>query len=265
MAISLVRQGNLSPEALFELGHHLLKANPYKYLRPELAIDLPRDREAQTSWLRLGAIQGGSEANLKHSLLFPRNTFYPNSKVTRLLLVVGADPNAIWPDSGESLLCSFSRSGNGEMLQLLIQYGSDVNFKNARNGETPLGLAIAGIHLEAVKLLKKNGANLEQCIINGKNPLIYVAEQDSLDILKFLIEEEDNNDWRNSNSKSYREDKNARLEGIREAFIAAARTGKVRICRYLMDNTDAILETSVAMCIACANSRSEVVQFLLSR
>lgn len=76
LAIRLVRQGNLSPESLFELGHHLLKANPHKYLRTETAPDMPNDRNAQTAWIRMAARDG-----IKEALLFKRNTFYPNSKV----------------------------------------------------------------------------------------------------------------------------------------------------------------------------------------
>lgn len=238
------------------MGHHLLKANPHKYLRAELAIDLPRDKGAQTTWLRLAS---GSESNLKRALLFPRNTFYSNLKVMRLLLVAGADPNVIWPETGNTLLCGFSHSGNCEMLKLLIQYGADPNFLNIITGDTPLGLAVAGGHLKAVKLLRNSGAKLETHI-KGTNLLVKAAENDFLEIFIFLIEDMNNSEW---NNKLYQN--NIRLELMRAAFETSARCGKLRICRYLMDNTDVVLETSVAMCIACANGQSEIVQFLLSR
>ena len=44
LAVALVRRGDLGPEDLFELGHHLLKANPHKYMNPSLAADLPVSR-----------------------------------------------------------------------------------------------------------------------------------------------------------------------------------------------------------------------------
>lgn len=247
----------MHPEGLFELGHHLLKANPHKYLRAKLRIDLPRDRDAQIAWLRLGS---GSEANLKKALLLPRNTFYPNLKVMRLLLIAGADSNAVWPETGNSLLCEFARSGNCEILQLLLQNGADSNFLNTISGETPLGLAVAGGHLEAVKLLRKSGAKLEKCTIRGTNLLVKAAEEDFLEIFTFLLEDLDNTKW---NCKEYQ--KYNRLEWIRTIFETSVRCGKLRICRYLMDNRDLVLDTSVAMCIACANGQSEIVQFLLSR
>jgi hypothetical protein len=82
LALSLISSGHQRPlnqEQLFELTHHLLKANPHKYLAPELAarLSMPQGRDAQLQWLKLAAAGGGGLAN---ALLCRRNIFYPNSK-----------------------------------------------------------------------------------------------------------------------------------------------------------------------------------------
>lgn len=75
-SLALVRQGNLPAEQLFELGHHLLKANPYKYMRAGIAEDMPTGRDCQLQW-----IQRAAGKSLENALLFDRNLYYPNSKV----------------------------------------------------------------------------------------------------------------------------------------------------------------------------------------
>lgn len=75
-ALALVRSGTLNPEQLFELGHHLLKANPHKYMQPGLAADLPSGRDCQILW-----VQHAAGEAIATALLFERNVFYPNSKV----------------------------------------------------------------------------------------------------------------------------------------------------------------------------------------
>uniref|UniRef100_A0A915DFV5 TANC1/2-like winged helix domain-containing protein n=1 Tax=Ditylenchus dipsaci TaxID=166011 RepID=A0A915DFV5_9BILA len=184
-----VRQGNLQSEHLFELGHHLLKANPHKYLQLGVAPDMPTDRGAQIAWIRMAAAVN----NITEALLFSRNTFYP-----------------------------IQRSGNCDMLQLLLQYGADIEYVHPETGETPLIVAVKHKHFEATRLLHTSTARLDVVDRQGNCALVHAAQ-------------------------------------------AAARLGKVRICRYLLDCTDATLDTSSAMCTACASGQSEVVQFLLSR
>lgn len=67
---------------MFDLAHHLLKANPHKYMDAEMAtaLEMPAGRDAQVQWLRK-AVEGAGSASLATALLFRRNVFYPNSKV----------------------------------------------------------------------------------------------------------------------------------------------------------------------------------------
>ena len=83
--------------------------------------------------------------------------FSDNSRVSRLLIERGADPNTRgWGDN--TPLHYASRDGNIEKARLLIEHGADVDAKN-NEGRTPLDLASGRQHKDIIKLLLENGAS----------------------------------------------------------------------------------------------------------
>uniref|UniRef100_A0A7E4VTV5 ANK_REP_REGION domain-containing protein n=1 Tax=Panagrellus redivivus TaxID=6233 RepID=A0A7E4VTV5_PANRE len=254
-ALTLVRNGNQNPEGLFELGHHLLKANPFKYMQPGMATDLPCGKDCHIEWIQHAA---GSAENIRTALLYERNVYYANSKVSKLLLLAGADPNAVFPD-GTSLLGAFAKAGNLAMITLLLQFNADVNYANPINGFTPLILAVQKANVNAVRLLRDNGAKLDARDHNGASVLIHAAHTNSVALMSYLLE----TNW--TAERDAKEKRASRVDDLKLAFEAAASRGCVQICEFLLDCTDAITDTSTAMCVACANGQSETVQFLLSR
>ena len=253
-SLHLVRRGNLTPEFFFELGHHLLKANPYKYMRAGTAPDLPSGKDCHVLWIKKAA---GYPTALQNALLFERNCYYPNSKVSRLLLLSGANPNACWPD-GSCLLSSFAQTGNITMIQLLLQFNVDVDYPNPKTGQTPIFYAVQNAHLEAVRMLYEHGAKVTIYDNEKLSLLDHAAQTNSVKMMSYLLECE----WSLRNQKD--KGKN-RSEALKKAFETAAAHGQVQICEFLLDCTDAITNTSTAMCVACANGQSDTVQFLLSR
>ncbi|KAI3415947.1 hypothetical protein GPALN_005508 [Globodera pallida] len=296
-----------SQETFFELAHHLLKANPHKYMASDLAerLGMPLGRDCQVKWLKMF---GG---DLAKALLCRRNVFYPNSKVSRLLLLAGADPNASeWPDGAEEpLLCSFARAGNLEMVQLLLQFGANPNAGHP----PPLIVAVERGHEAVIRILCAHpGTDLFVRDANGHGVLYHAAAHDSIGTVALFVDALDDaggksarmpergmdeerravpshkrysacsssyedelhsqrtrqrfgNEQNNQPTANHRNSVGDRTQTIREAFEVAAERGSARVCRFLLDNTDTVLDTSRGMCIACANGRSEVVQFLLSR
>lgn len=144
------------------------------------------------------------------------------------------------------------------MIQLLLQFGADINYANPLTGYTPLILAIGHGHIEATKLLHQFGAVLTTYDHENRSPLTHAAMVDSLPLLSFLLE----CDW---GAKGNLQAINLRSQEIKNAFETAASLGHVKICEYLLDSTDAVLDTSYAMCVACSHGQSRMVQFLLSR
>ncbi|KAI1698692.1 ISXO2-like transposase domain-containing protein [Ditylenchus destructor] len=68
----------------------------------------------------------------------------------------------------------------------------------------------------------------------GKCALVHAAEADSLPLLSLLLEV----DWKGENKDEIHSIQ------IKSAFEAAVRLGRVQICRYLLDCTDAVIDTS---------------------
>lgn len=98
---------------------------------------MPWGRDAQIKWLKLATEEEGNEEINKNSeieenkeekekssklmenaLLYRPNIFYTNSKISKLLLLAGANPNAHqWSnEESEPLLSAFTRAGNVEMV-----------------------------------------------------------------------------------------------------------------------------------------------------
>ena len=72
---------------------------------------------------------------------------------------------------GITLLHSASKSGNIELVRLLIQEGADVNAQD-EDGESPLHGALArSNNYDTVRILVENGADLFTQAVDGKTPL----------------------------------------------------------------------------------------------
>lgn len=143
------------------------------------------------------------------------------------------------------------------MLQMLLEHGADPNV--GAPTFLPLKIAVSCGHLNAVKLLRKSGAQLSFGDVS-ESAIVVAAERNYLEILEYLLERETS-----ALSSCSLGMVGERKTEIRAAFEAGAKCGAVRICRYLLDCTETVLDTSTAMFIACAHGQSEVVQFFLSR
>uniref|UniRef100_A0A0N5A5I7 ANK_REP_REGION domain-containing protein n=1 Tax=Parastrongyloides trichosuri TaxID=131310 RepID=A0A0N5A5I7_PARTI len=264
-AMSYVRNyEKISIDQIFELAHHLLKANPHKYMKNGMGDDLPNGKDCQLVWLQMAA-----QSSIKTSLLYHKNVIYPNSKVSRLLLLAGADANICWPDSHEPILFGYARTNSVVMIQLLLQFGADVDRKCHLTGSTALMEAAKKGNIEAAKILLHFGALFYNQDEEGLCALSHAAAGGHINLVIFLLEEPNINVI-NQQDKLNQSNLNApiaylRSSSINKAFETAAGLGKVHICKYLLDCTDAITDMSTAMCSACTSGQSETVQFLLSR
>ncbi|KAL8748407.1 MAG: hypothetical protein Q9184_007327 [Pyrenodesmia sp. 2 TL-2023] len=90
--------------------------------------------------------------------------------VQRLLSLAEADARVTTP-FGTTLLHSASKSGNVELVRLLIREGADTNAQD-EDGESPLHGAMArSDNYDVVRTLVENGADLSSKAIDGKTPL----------------------------------------------------------------------------------------------
>ncbi|XP_077798112.1 60 kDa lysophospholipase isoform X2 [Macaca mulatta] len=75
--------------------------------------------------------------------------------------------NALMP----SLACAAAHTGNLEVLQVLVELGSDLGLVDF-NGQTPLHAAARGGHVEAVTMLLQGGVDVNTRDMDGFSPLL---------------------------------------------------------------------------------------------
>ncbi|XP_053698549.1 uncharacterized protein LOC128745500 [Sabethes cyaneus] len=91
------------------------------------------------------------------------------------------------PVNGETLLYQAVRTGNVEVIDLLLELGANVNLGVPMNGETPLHLAVYNKNIKMVRHLIEHGAdlNLTNCV--GLTAGHYAVDSNDLQTLKFVL------------------------------------------------------------------------------
>jgi ankyrin repeat protein len=100
------------------------------------------------------------------------------------LLARGMDSNSVAPN-GDPLLFIAARAGYRATADVLIAAKANVNAKN-RFGDTPIMAAALNGHLEIVRKLRTQGADIEP---RGWTPLIYAATGGHDAIVAYLLDQ----------------------------------------------------------------------------
>lgn len=118
------------------------------------------------------------------------------------LIEAGADPNVVLPE-GETILMTAARTGQPDLLRLLIDRGARVEAREKWYGETALIWAVAENHPDATKVLLERGADVNvrsaalafprrrtgQSVLSlgSWTPLMYAARENALDAARVLV------------------------------------------------------------------------------
>ncbi|GBN05336.1 Serine/threonine-protein phosphatase 6 regulatory ankyrin repeat subunit B [Araneus ventricosus] len=108
-----------------------------------------------------------------------------NVKILKLLIARGADFNLI-NSQGLKALHFGALHGNKEIIEELIKYNADVNYPFF--GKTPLHLAVLNNTIEVVKVLIKNGAQVDAEDKSGFTPLCLAVKNNDKEVVEMLIE-----------------------------------------------------------------------------
>ncbi|XP_063220744.1 protein TANC2 [Bacillus rossius redtenbacheri] len=254
VALRLSRvQAPLSADQTLELGHHVLKAHVYR----SMTLLRCSSRDLQALWV------AASAGDVSAAVCCLRNVYNPNVKVSRLLLLAGADPDHRTECLGSApALCMFAHEGCLEMVSLLLEFRADPELSNSQ-GCTALALAAARGHLEVCRRLVAAGASLGATDTAGQSPLVHAARQGHAGTVALLV----SCDW-----LLRRPEREVTLaEAAQQALVAASGQGHVEIAEYLLDmgevKADALdsLSGETALTVAAASGSLHVVAALLGR
>ncbi|XP_062263870.1 protein TANC2-like [Platichthys flesus] len=266
LAFWLCRQeGKLNRQQTLELGHHILKAHIYKGLSKKLGIS---SSVLQGLWLTY------STDNLSPTLSSLRNLYTPNIKVSRLLIMGGADVDY---HSGvlnnAPLLCVHSHLGHTDAVALLLDHGAQVD-SQSHDGLTALGFAAAAGHMDIVIMLSQHRAKVGHVDSSGQCVLVHAAQRGHLKVLDFLLKRAD---WSCTSCCGQRGV--SKTHAVQQALIAAASMGHTEMVSYLLDlpeedeeeeerpeiNTSDTLWGETALTAAAGSGRLPVCRQLLEQ
>ncbi|KAK6745101.1 hypothetical protein RB195_011669 [Necator americanus] len=237
LALYLTDLAPLNATQTFELSHHLLKAHPYKYMHGKYIAEFTSSKDGQIHWIKR------CSADVKRSLLNQRNMFYPNTKVTQLLFMAGADVNAVDPSTGLTAMQKAIAAGNAHLVSLFLNHDQAIQ-KNL--DPSVLTIAAKHGHMELLPLLLPLDA-----MRTADKALIESARNGHVKVIRYLLAQK----WL---------DEEQRKSAIENAMVAAAGAGQTEVCEQLVDAYDCH-DFAKAMCAACEHGRADTVQFFLSR
>ncbi|XP_030630078.1 protein TANC2 [Chanos chanos] len=212
-------QNKLNRQQTIELGHHILKAHIFKGLSKKVGI---------SSSILQGLWVSYSTESLSTALSSLRNLYTPNIKVSRLLMLGGANVNYRTEVLNNApVLCVHAHLGYMDMVNLLLEYGASVD-SPSESGLTPLGYAAAAGHLGIVTALCKRKAKVDHLDKNGQCALVHAALRGHLEVVRYLIQ----SDWGKAPSQPGAFSKS---QAVQQALIAAASMGYTEIVSYLLD------------------------------
>ncbi|KAK7175123.1 hypothetical protein R3I93_002122 [Phoxinus phoxinus] len=213
------QDSKLNRQQTLELGHHILKAHIFKGLSKKVGVS---SSVLQGLWVSY------STEGLSAALASLRNLYTPNIKVSRLLIMGGANVNYRTEVLNNApILCVHAHLGYLETVALLLEFGADVEGVS-ESGLTPLGYAAAAGHLAIITTLCSKKATVDHLDKNGQCPLVHAALRGHLEVVKYLVQCEWNTDEQPAGSFS-------KSHAVQQALIAAASMGYTEIVSYLLD------------------------------
>ncbi|XP_035516458.1 protein TANC2 isoform X3 [Morone saxatilis] len=228
LAFWFSRQENkLNRQQTIELGHHILKAHIFKGLSKKVGVS---SSILQGLWISY------STEGLSAALSSLRNLYTPNIKVSRLLMLGGANVNYRTEVLNNApVLCVHSHLGYMDMVALLLEFGASVDAPS-ESGLTPLGYAAAGGHMAIVTALCRRRAKVDHLDKNSQCALVHAALRGHMEVVKFLIQ----CDWgmgpqQQQSPQTQQQAAFTKSHAVQQALIAAASMGYTEIVSYLLD------------------------------
>lgn len=252
------QESKLNRQQTVELGHHILKAHIFKGLSKKTGVS---SSHLQALWI------GYSTEGLSAALASLRNLYTPNVKVSRLLILGGANVNYRTEVLNNApILCVQSHLGHEEVVTLLLEFGACLDGMS-ENGMNALCYAAAAGHMKLVCLLTKKGARVDHLDKKGQCALVHSALRGHSDILQYLL----NCEW---SAGPPQPGTLRKSQALQQALTAAASMGHSAVVQSLLgmaeeheievNGTDT-LWGETALTAAAGRGKLEICELLLER
>ncbi|XP_061830552.1 protein TANC1-like isoform X1 [Nerophis lumbriciformis] len=257
------QEGKLNRQQTMELGHHILKAHIFKGLSKKTGVS---SSLLQAMWVNC------STDSLSAALASLRNLYTPNIKVSRLLMLGGANVDWCTEVVGHApILAVHAHLGHAEMVALLLEMAAAVDGAGD-NGVTPLCLAAAAGHDDIIELLCRKGAKVGVADKSGQCALVHAALRGHADIIHTLL----GLHWGPQEPTDPQQDTMVeKKQAVQQAVTAAASVGHLQVVKSLLDLEEQQLAVQMdahdslwgetVLSAAAGRGRAEVCALLLGR
>ncbi|XP_031335923.1 ankyrin repeat domain-containing protein 17-like isoform X2 [Photinus pyralis] len=201
-----------------------------------------------------------------------------------LLIERGANIEEV-NDEGYTPLMEAAREGHEEMVALLLSQGANINAQTDETQETALTLACCGGFSEVADFLIKAGADIE---LGASTPLMEAAQEGHLDLVKYLLENNANVRAQTQTGDTaltyacenghtdvadlllqFGADLEHESEGGRTPLMKACRAGHLCTVQFLISkgadvNRQTTNNDHTPLSLACAGGHLTVVELLLA-
>jgi ankyrin repeat protein len=140
-------------------------------------------------------LEKGADVNAQSSngwTALMRAADYSRTEIVEMLLANKADPNLKQTDDGWTALMMAVRDKQPGITRALIDHGADVNAQWAGEVVTAFNGAVVIDAIGMAAMLAEAGADVNTKMKDGRTPLIVVAENGSVDMVKLLIQKRAN-------------------------------------------------------------------------
>ena len=178
-----------------------------------------------------------------------------NTEIVQLLLTYGTTTVNRMRNDGLTALKLASSKGHKDIVLLLLSHGADIDESSYTNGLTALMLASRNNHKDVVQLLLDKGAAVNEKDQGDSTALMIASAKGHKDIVQLLIDRGADIKSRNNNGST--------------ALMEASREDHSDIVKLLIDRGADVgasdINGSTALVIASARGYKDIVQLLLAK
>ena len=163
----------------------------FRFVSPSQAALVVKCEEKVAELLALIKAKENNDQGIANLKAWINKLEFDNCILNQQISSAAGNLNSWWDDniSGDACNVFYEAAQSGQIItaSLLLAVGIDIEKATGNNGEPALSAAAGNGHLELVKLLLANGANVNAANAHGWTVLHRAAENGRLEVVKLLL------------------------------------------------------------------------------